>query len=406
MFCVIIGVLLDGRIYTDMSKPILNQQDRDRVNQRELGYIAEYLLERNLPSRHDLVLDLMGKVDLYLKNQQLALDVDDHTLKLKGLLARLVAQKKADQLQAVLDTWAAEYPSAAAKAEKQTVESRRQHAAQPHGIYRGLTEQGKIDYTAWGEDLDILVALRNVITKHPKEINADGDYILTPVGNKAEMDAKLKEFCAVHPNFNGDLLVPFNKGQNHWQLAIIPMKNGKMADFSIWDSIKVGIQKNGYSCMDYVIRQALTIKFRGQAPEQDLQTIIDAPDAQTLREAVVGRIINVHDKMQGNAQLQQSVRAQVKQRPQAEKLIAIDADQEDQVHAVLIQDKAMQEEFDGIMSRQLLALFKADDNVSDKIATNQARKFAYHQLLTKYGIFTPATKSVDNKPQVQTALTA
>lgn len=378
-----------------MPKAIKKQEDIDSLNQRELGYIAEYLLERvQSEESQKSVPDVIEFVSDFLKGNKIALDVDDHTLELKELLFRLISKNKMTQLFEVLKKWAAGYEAAAKLAEKQAEENKRIFAAQPHGIYRGLIEKQKIGYTVWGEDLDILVLLKGIVTMGPKDISEDGIYILPPVSIEGLKD-KLKEVRDAHSDKALTLLVPVNRGQNHWQLAIADAKNGKVTGLTIWDSIKEGVQKNGYSCMDFSVRQALTIKFANKAPTPDLQAIIDAKDAQQLREAVVNRILHVHSKMKDDADLHQSVREQVAQRPQVEKIQAIDINNEDQLHVELLKNRNMQEEFDGLMAIELDKLYKdnQDEDEDEEDLIKIARKLAYQIFLTKFGMFAHTSKT-------------
>ncbi|MDR3478868.1 MAG: hypothetical protein P4M14_12660 [Gammaproteobacteria bacterium] len=237
----------------------------------------------------------------------------------------LAAAKDQAQLQASLVAWKdtlhhAVYGKGASVA---------LHAAQPKSMAASLIQSGSVPEAQWGSDLDILQCLGKSITQ-PDKIEKAGDYILSPVSLTDSPEAikhvLQKALASIQQNKISDavtLAIPVNCGNSHWRLVkVTVVPKDKSAEVELWDSMggsvdtlknsvayrnlqtavnavagkvfpvkatREGIQKNGHSCMDYCIREALI----GVGEINDIVSCA-ANESRELRLAIIKSIAAAH----------------------------------------------------------------------------------------------------------------
>jgi hypothetical protein len=203
------------------------------------------------------------------------------------------------------------------------------HAAQVTSMSASLLKSGSVPEAQWGTDLDILQCLKQSIVLTSQITAANDTYILSPVSLTESQEAikdKLADALDTIKKKNINTLVtlsiPVNCGNNHWRLVKAQVKNQALTSVELWDSmggnvdalkmsvayqnlqaatnsvagkvlpvtpIRKGIQKNGYSCMDYVIREAL---FNNDQANEITECKEDEP--KKLRLAVLKMIAKNH----------------------------------------------------------------------------------------------------------------
>lgn len=218
--------------------------------------------------------------------------------------------------------------------------------AQSSGITADLLKHKAVRLRTWGTDIDFRHCLKNDLTINPfKSITHNGTYVLPPVSLTEQIpgiDAPPYEAVKHHiteclqaareNNVTGrvSILIPVSTHyDSHWQLARIYMKNQKITSGLLWDSFpgdnkqkrteeafvnlqiacmeaaqqdkkipfriqSEGIQRDGFSCMDHVIRQIYLAMKKDNA-------ITQAKTTTELRLAVIKHIAKQHDALKSMA---------------------------------------------------------------------------------------------------------
>lgn len=305
---------------------------------------------------------------------------------------------KMDQLKQELAKWA----KSCKEEEKQAgPEGLRLYTSQLAGIL-GRMRDGQAADNVWCEDEDIKTCLLDII-KAPEDVNQGGNYILTPV---SLLDASFKHHIktilakSIPEPIHLSVPVAFN---GHWRLAKVNLKQDKIQSAILWDSLEnstlqdhpafhafheslkqaqafgkeslansksnlevevkaeaANIQKNGYSCGDYVMKEALR---EMQALSHGLQAIHDAQEPEALRTAIIQQIKhNHHNKIKHNNKVSFFSKELPKYLEQAG-------------------NREKQAKFDNHMAQILQDLYKQNPHENDEEKlVNQAREQAYHEL--------------------------
>ena len=362
------------------------------------------------------------------KNDIILNEFENMVSELLRLLQKEVLEEKEDQhrFNLALGSWISQVKHKQQLDKEFTQSLTSSHA---RGIRATLCD-GESAEKVWGNDDDIRVILRSVIT-HPDHVKESGCYILPPVmivsgGLSAEQEQKtphiflenhFKDVVANKPKGDVILLAPVNSGQNHWMLVEAHVSNGELKSAVLRDSMKgsnnvvektdafknmsiaaknvnasvkvSGVsdnkQSNGHSCMDYTIQTALQISLKNGADLDENQIKITQADSEKkLREEIVRNIILSDVKL---AVKEKSVSDDV------EALFKQEKANEEQIAKVLSKPKAVevQKQFDELMASELDRLFKdpKNDFVSEKKLRDKARQFAFDTL--KFKLFPPPT---------------
>lgn len=345
-----------------------------------------------------------------LEKHNIDLSIDAGVQLLKKVFRKVKQNEfKPPLLEAALEQWAENYK----KLEKEINEdTRRLYASQPRGILGKLREEGEVGTNTWGTDLDIQCLLKKHIST-PESVIDKSVCIVDPIDldTPTRLEEKIKEFVAKNADKTFRLLVPVNTNNSHWRLAMLKLENGSVTRASLWDSLSdpnldekpvyknlelatklqdkvafqaAGIQKNDYSCMDYVVQKALQRKYP-DGVEADITPILKATNAKELREAVIHCMIENSVELSGEKKILSEINETVSHKKNYDKAL------ESAIHKKLLANgKSLQEKFDALLAQELDKLYKTHQDITneDKLVT-QARKSVFEQLLKSHGLFKP-----------------
>ena len=408
-------------------------------NKTKLTYLYSYvdeLLSRQLVGgqveKLHAILDMINHV---LEEDEIVLEYEHGMERLKHLCLKFILTPESPAaFYDELKEWANAY-----KAESlgRDIEVAEIHASQP-GIVRSLDENKPVD-TVWGEDLDILFALRDEISS-PEDMDQNGTYILYPDQSNltVSLQPRIEEIQRKHANKDLRLLIPVSD-QNHWRLFDIKLRQGKCTQATLWDSLEdpglsnksayrnlkqvvdeliltdikksnpqfdhaqlsnevrnkgikvdaqaLNKQHNGYSCMDYCLQTALALKYSSSRPTLESSlNILDARNAASLRQAIVYKI--------EENRAQAHVEKQIAKQPTNTIPTNLPAEQlETKLFHFLAHNKKQQIEFDYLMAKKVIEVFnQSNRSVNEETVFKTARYQAYVDYLKKYGLFSSSNK--------------
>lgn len=333
-------------------------ENRDVTTLEEFNDLKLDLLKNDIEALINLQIEDQRKLDemiAYIRKQlilnKVYLDLDAGINSLKEiianhLLAQMLEQTNTD-LSVELDRWFQKYPQLiqAEKTAKVTLSKGYQD-----NITESLLKTGAAAST-WGDDRDVNLLLRDHIS-HPDTVKIESDmaYILPPVAIvSSEIEAQSQDAVDLFVNQIMPVLEKSVDQQNvtveipvttqaHWRLFVAEINYGKITEAVLLDSaegdnedltvvpayrnaqqavskicekaeaapiviqpVMTGKQTNGYSCMDYVVQAAVTIKSRKNNEESELedtlQDIVKADNAQSLRAAIIEHIASQHPEV-------------------------------------------------------------------------------------------------------------
>lgn len=363
------------------SRPVLNDAYIKKVIFSVIGDVqakfpgnaAKYLLKMYRKTLEELALD----------ESQLSLRYEATHQSLIDLLTDAVKQHlNKEQLIRQLREWNKQH---AEKDERTKALYKKQLA----GVYSTYQDTGKIDYKRWGTDHDINLVLKELIVS-PEDIQANGLYVL-PADSENSVDEKIKDYLKAHGDKSLTLLIPVNHGGCHWCVHAVVAVNGKKINTSIWDPLVHGPQRDGHSCMDYSVQQIVK---RLNPKEPTLQAIAKAQAAPAIREAIVAKAKENHERTPDQllAAKQVLVQQQQKQNEQMTILSTIKCNENDanDLHHFLVKaEKDIREEFDSLMAKKLDELYRSSSS-EDATLVQEARKDAWSQMLKAHGFLSKA----------------
>lgn len=324
------------------------------------------------------------------------------------LIHKLRADKKEqDKLNEQFRDWANKTRE---KANKLDALTRSRHQTHAEGITHYL--QNGLNYSrVWGNDNDA----RHVLGTHltlANEIAKDGTYILPPVdiNNVDELREQLVTALGASAS-KLNVLIPLANNK-HWQLGIFEITDGEITKATLWDSLTApflgystacrnmqkainraqlsnkpkavvkpeaaGIQKNGYSCFDYVMQKALSMLKPSHQLSPEHKAIIEAKSATTLRQTITTQIAT---KLGIRPSQPKVDRAQAITTYNEEKLLKqLENFSKNQNKHI----RKLQIDFDDILAKELHQRYQnPKDKRSDQAILVEARNAAYAQWHTR-----------------------
>lgn len=412
--------------------------------ERNNHYIAG--LFASVESSLGVSFDKLESVKLALQHYFTEKNIDSMNLQAneENQLKELITTALLDNKQAIehtsLDAWLRALQFPVVGAEDRSLLDR--HMARTNWTFADeLVHTGQVSHANWGTDRDVIYALGHLITRDPsRNITAAGSYILSPVSLTNSIDPirdhlqeSLRAVTDLSINDHVSVYVPVNCGNNHWCLAKFEIENQTLVSATLWDSLSgdksasestlayknlqtvvhetaatvtvsselTGIQKNGYSCMDYSIQEALSAAGHVDHP------IVKATNAADLRLAVVKEIAHHHPVLNeagiaDSLTLEDVGEVSSSSTHQPKKKIAIPEVTADDTAFVAetLKDKKKQIKFDEVFSRELNALYKKFPEKSEKELEKKAFAYAYRMC----GLFDDKiAKSTHSKPLDDTA---
>jgi len=299
------------------------------------------------------LLDMMAYVreQLILNKIYLNLDAGINSLKeimANHLLEQVVEQKNDNHhFNAELNSWCQKYP--------QLIQAEKAATAGLCKVYQddimeSLLKTGVAPQTEGSERDANFILNDHISDPDTVEITSNKAYLFKPVAivsseveasNQDAVDLLVKKIMPVLEKSknqqNVTVEIPVST-QAHWRLFVAEVNNGKLTEAMLLDSaegynedltvvpaylnaqqavdkiceeikaepvvikpVKTGKQTNGFSCMDYVVQAAITIKSRKNNEESELentlQDIIKADNAESLRTAVIEHIASHHPEV-------------------------------------------------------------------------------------------------------------
>ena len=271
------------------------------------------------------------------------------------------------------------------------------YANQATDITGALLNGNQYPYN-WGSDRDFHTLLDPLTHDTSQRITKAGTYLMPPIGFN-ELEKTLPDYLELGFSNNilpVTLLLPVVKDGTHWELLIASLDHTG-AHMTLWDSTSnndpertdaaivqsildqhynhspnvkinaVGVQTNGHSCMDYVVREVLDKLNIDNA-------ITQAENPQDLRTAICETLVDNSEELQ---------------RKYPDGLKIVDAEEGinneinvDTIHAILKDEsnRNFQIEFDEIFAKELNTIYKTDDIISDEAAEKQARITTFKRL--------------------------
>lgn len=320
----------------------------------------------------------------------------------EALIHKLRTDKKEqEKLNQKFIHWAKKSHKLATKLDMRTRTSHATHAA---GISTQLRKG--LDYShVWGNDNDARNVLGNHLTSADK-ITRDGTYILPPVNINNVEELRDQLVTALEAPANKlTVLVPLANNK-HWQLGIFEINDGEITKATLWDSLAApflkyskacknmqkainqaqisskpkakvmahatGIQRNGYSCFDYVTQKALSLLKPGSQLSPELKTIAEAKTASVLRQAIATQIAT---RLGITLRQPKTNHTQAITTYNEEKLLnQLQKFSESSNH----QMRNLQIDFDAILAKELQQRYKnPKDKRSDQAILAEARNAAY-----------------------------
>lgn len=299
----------------------------------------------------------------------------------------------------------------------------------PSNITRTLLAN-QMATTVWGDESDIKYVLGNMLHETPESMQTNNAYILPSVSLDPSKYAsaiekeqphtflqyKVADIIAMHPDKKMTLIIPVNSMQSHWRLVKVVIDQGVLKSAMLWDSMSsnitrsksfdvfkkaitainphatigaqaVGLQKNGYSCLDYVMQESLR-SLPASSLTKPLAAIASAPTGTRLREAVVEAISDHHPQL-------------IERKRQA----ALNLTNTDKLASELVTKPELQVQFDEMMAKELSRLYQANSSENEAILVDKARQFALNSFQNRLGMFAQQTATADGKPTAQTKKT-
>lgn len=283
-------------------------------------------LDEKLTAALTIMLEYAKANDITLLN----LTSDEFQRTKKMLFDHIDSADSAEQFRQKLPAWKDSLQQA------QAGKGNEVHKSRSSGMAEDLRRYGVVPATKWGTDLDAMQALGENLTTFASgsTITQAGVYILSPVSlteaSSVAVETRLAEAkkAVEDHNVTGkvELQIPVNCHDSHWKLVQVtldskqevskPTPTVTVTRANLWDSMggavsledstyrnlaaavkklqptlpdtsitseKAGKQTNGYSCLDYVVQEALVKK-------QVVSPITQAQDAGQLRLALVKTI--------------------------------------------------------------------------------------------------------------------
>ncbi|HVY53596.1 MAG TPA: Ulp1 family isopeptidase [Gammaproteobacteria bacterium] len=288
-------------------------QSQNNINQLELLQIIENSVSENKANfseeRMKIILDVCNEHEIVLNVQQESIS------QLREIINE--ATNDLEAFKEKIKAWVSTYKEMEEEAGQL---NRSLFATQTRGIYRGLRSDGRFNPQAWCEDLDFEKALATVSAE---EITNNGTYIVKPKDLSSSEYLYNTLRVVLDRNLQADikLLIPVRHA-GHWRLAKIDLQQGRVTRAILWDSLNNnalqqhdafinmqkalndaqpenavtveadarGIQRNGWSCGDYVMQKCCR--------ELDIKNdLTQAAGPEDLREALIQRIrIRIKDE--------------------------------------------------------------------------------------------------------------
>lgn len=283
-------------------------------------------LDEKLAAALTIILEYAKANDITLLN----LTSDEFQRTKKMVFDYINSTDSAEQFQQKLPAWKDSLQQAQAGKGNEVYKSR------SSGMAEDLRRYGIVPAGKWGTDLDATQALGKDLTTFASDrtITQAGVYILSPVSlteaSSVAIETRLAEAkkAVEDHKVTGkvELQIPVNCHDSHWKLVQVTLDSKQEATkptptvtitrANLWDSMggavsledptyknlsaavkklqpdlpnasitseKVGIQTNGYGCLDHTLKEALTKK-------QVVSPITQAQDAGQLRLALVKTI--------------------------------------------------------------------------------------------------------------------
>jgi hypothetical protein len=398
-----------------------NKVALDRVRQQ-----ATCLLGKKAKSQAAYLQQIFADINNSLHEQNVYLSMQAG---MDALLVIVIAQMehpKSENLQTNLQNWARNY---------RQMEEHKYAANSNPSIARSLIDGAANPDKAWGDQTDLALILKGLITDDPRKenvkIQSNQTYILSPapiVLSEEEvgitnpvltLKGKIQEVidkCGDQTNVK--VCIPVNNGRSHWQLLNVTVNAGQITSAELVDSLKnnrlekqpayktaqavvnainpenkvvvtakaTAKQSDGFRCVDYVAQAV--VKQLPAVKDPALLTLRDATSGRALRTAVIGRILEAHPAIKQNHQRAIEQAKVLHAKAQDVLKPTVDAAHEQLKH-LEGDEKKIQIDFDALLAAKLQEL----DDSSFNVAWDYARK----SLLAKYSMFKPATKD-ETKP--------
>lgn len=430
-------------------------QEQSSYNEKELRESANLLAAfyQDQALKNDLFNRILPLVIKKINAAQLFIHLESEAIKLRQLMADALFQEQRI-FEQQLDAFIAEYLKNYAELDVVSSKKLKTFTAdnQPRGIARSLMDLGAVAPNTLGDDFDIRMTLRHVITI-AEDVRDSGIYILPPVllvpgpnPNQFEKDNPhhalqdhVDTVLKNNPDKNITLLVQVNCGGSHWQAVKITLQNNKVQNAVLRDSLSTppeqmrempafknlqravrvvevtpvaaGVQHDGENCMQYSMQYVLQEKYpAGVAIDPALQKIRDAGSAQELSTSVTEKIIANSPGIQEKIAQSDSGIKEFFQTP----IAAHGKNLEQQVFMSLAnsvghKDKKAREikdyqiSFDEMLARELDQLYRSSSKQSDDELFAQARQNAYQQMQAGLRFFKPVANhaaTVVSEPEV------
>ncbi|OGT46597.1 MAG: hypothetical protein A3E83_07300 [Gammaproteobacteria bacterium RIFCSPHIGHO2_12_FULL_41_20] len=199
-----------------------------------------------------------------------------------------------------------------------------------------LLVRGYVPAYKWGTDVDVVGCLGSDLAS-PANIQVPGVYILSPMKiegytyGAAEEELEKYNFQQSLETARGirggavTLCIPVSCANRHWRLAEVTVYEGQVTQARLWDSLQgtsgsqdvatrnlskfitektgtattvtvryAGVQRNGFSCMDFSLQRAYQVKYPPTSlpTSETARAILDAnADATQLRLAIVRKAV-------------------------------------------------------------------------------------------------------------------
>lgn len=297
------------------------------------------------------LLDMMAYVRKQLILNKIYLNLDAGINSLKEILANHLLEQVVEQkndnhhFNAELNNWCQKYPQLIQAEKAATVGL---YKAYQDDIMESLLKTGVAPQTEGsGRDADFILN-DHISDPDTVEIISNKAYLFKSVAivsseveasNQDAVDLLVKKIMPVleksKDQQNVTVGIPVST-QAHWRLFVAEINYGKITEAVLLDSaegdnedltvvpaylnaqqavdkvceetkaepvvikpVMTGKQTNGFSCMDYVVQAAITIKSRknNEELEDTLQDIVKADNARSLRTAVIEQIASQHPEV-------------------------------------------------------------------------------------------------------------